>query len=74
LTTIKGSFKQTKLKYILSAFIGTQTIQGQIGLLGPKSSGQSQVYTTPYYGGSIGLRYNERVELVGELTIYSITI
>lgn len=58
--TIKGTFKQTKLKYILSAFIGTQTIQGQIGLLGFQSGGQSQVYTTPYYGWSIGLRYNEK--------------
>lgn len=58
--TLKGSFKNTKLKYILSAFIGTQTIQGQIGLLGAQSSGQSQVVTTPYYGWSIGLRYNEK--------------
>lgn len=58
--TLKGSFKNKKLKYILSAFIGTQTIQGQIGLLGAQSSGQSQVYTTPYYGWSIGLRYNEK--------------
>lgn len=58
--TFKGSFKDKKLKYILSAFIGTQTIQGQIGLLGAQSSGQSQVYTTPYYGWSIGLRYNEK--------------
>lgn len=58
--TLKGSFKNTKLKYILSGFIGTQTIQGQIGLVGPISSGQSQVTTTPYYGWSIGLRYNEK--------------
>lgn len=58
--TLKGSFKNTKLKYILSGFIGTQTIQGQIGLLGAQSSGQSQVVTTPYYGWSIGLRYNEK--------------
>lgn len=58
--TFKGSFKDKKLKYILSAFVGTQTIQGQIGLLGAQSSGQSQVYTTLYYGGSIGLRYNEK--------------
>ncbi len=33
--TFKGTFRETKLKYVLSAFIGTQTIQGQIGLLGP---------------------------------------
>lgn len=58
--TLKGSFKNTKLKYILSGFVGTQTIQGQIGLVGPISSGQSQVTTTPYYGWSIGLRYNEK--------------
>lgn len=58
--TFKGSFKNTKLKYILSGFIGTQTIQGQIGLLGAQSSGQSQVVTTPYFGWSIGLRYNEK--------------
>lgn len=58
--TLKGSFKNTKLKYILSGFIGTQTIQGQIGLVGPASSGQSQVTTTPYFGWSIGLRYKEK--------------
>lgn len=58
--TLKGSFKDKKLKYILSAFVGTQTIQGQIGLLGPQSTGQSKVTTTLYYGMGIGLRYNEK--------------
>lgn len=58
--TIKGSFKGTKLKYVASAFIGTQTIQGQIGLVGPTGGGQSNITTTPYYGYSIGIRYNEK--------------
>ena len=58
--TIKGSFKDTKLKYVASAFAGTQTIEGQIGLLGTPSSGVSRVTTTLYYGYSAGLRYNEK--------------
>lgn len=58
--TLKGSFRDTKLKYILSAFIGTQTIEGQIGLVGPTGGGPSNITTTPYYGYSIGLRYNEK--------------
>lgn len=58
--TFKGTFKDTKLKYVLSAFIGTQTIQGQIGLLGPTAGGQSEFRTTPYFGYSVGLRYNEK--------------
>lgn len=57
--TLKGTFRETKLKYILSAFIGTQTIQGQIGLLGP-SGGPSNFVTTPYFGYSVGLTYNEK--------------
>lgn len=58
--TFKGTFKETKLKYVLSAFIGTQTIQGQIGLLGPTPGGKSEFVTTPYFGYSVGLRYNEK--------------
>lgn len=58
--TIKGSFKETKLKYVASAFVGTQTIQGQIGLVGPTGGGPSNITTTLYYGYSIGLRYNEK--------------
>lgn len=58
--TFKGSFKKTKLKYILSAFIGTQTIEGQIGLVGPSGGGPSNITTTPYYGYAVGLRYNEK--------------
>lgn len=57
--TLKGTFRETKLKYVLSAFIGTQTIQGQIGLLGP-SGGPSNFTTTPYFGYSVGLTYNEK--------------
>lgn len=57
--TIKGSFRETKLKYVASAFIGTQSIQGQIGLLGPGGGGAHNIRTTPYFGYSIGLRYNE---------------
>lgn len=57
--TIKGSFRETKLKYVASAFIGTQSIQGQIGLLGPSGGGPNNIRTTPYFGYSIGLRYNE---------------
>lgn len=56
--TIKGSFKQKKLKYVASAFIGTQSIRGQIGLLGPGGGGDN-LRTTMYYGYSLGLRYNE---------------
>lgn len=58
--TIKGSFKETKLKYLLSVFVGTQTIQGQIGLLGPSSGGPSNITTTLYYGCTAGLTYNEK--------------
>lgn len=58
--TFKGTFRETKLKYVLSAFIGTQTIQGQIGLLGPTPGGPSEFRTTPYFGYSVGLTYNEK--------------
>lgn len=58
--TVKGSFKNNKLKYIVSAFIGTQTIEGQIGLLGPVGTGVSPITTSMYFGYSIGLRYNEK--------------
>lgn len=58
--TFKGTFRETKLKYVLSGFIGTQTIQGQIGLLGPTAGGPSEFRTTPYFGYSVGLRYNEK--------------
>lgn len=58
--TIKGSFKETKLKYVASAFVGSQTIEGQIGLLGPSGGGPSKIRTTLYYGYSLGLRYNEK--------------
>lgn len=58
--TLKGSFRETKLKYVVSGFIGTQTIQGQIGLLGPTPGGPSEFRTTPYFGYSVGLRYNEK--------------
>lgn len=57
--TIKGSFRETRLKYLLSAYIGTQTIQGQVGLLGP-STGQSSFTTVPYFGYTVGLIYNEK--------------
>lgn len=57
--TVKGSFKQTKLKYVLSAFVGSQSIQGQVGLLGttPLGNGMRNI---AYYGWLIGLRYNEK--------------
>lgn len=58
--TFKGSFRETKLKYVLSAYIGTQTIQGQVGLLGGTPGGPSEFRTVPYFGYSIGLRYNEK--------------
>lgn len=59
--TFKGTFRETKLKYVLMGFVGTQTIQGQIGLLGiTPGSGVSSFVTTPYFGYSIGLRYNEK--------------
>lgn len=68
--TFKGTFRETKLKYVLSGFIGTQTIQGQIGLLGPTTGGPSEFRTTPYFGYSVGLRYNEkgRVSLAFDYT------
>lgn len=53
--TVKGSFKNTKLKYVLSGFIGLQTIEGAIGLVG----GGSGFRNSPYYGYTAGLRYNE---------------
>lgn len=58
--TIKGSFMETKLKYILSGFVGTQTIEGQIGILGPPSPGVSRYTTSLYYGYSVGVTYNEK--------------
>lgn len=58
--TLKGTFRETKLKYVISGYIGTQTIQGQIGLLGQTPGGASEFVTTPYYGYSISLRYNEK--------------
>lgn len=58
--TIKGSFMETKLKYILSGFVGTQTIEGQIGILGTPSPGVSQITTNLYYGYSVGVTYNEK--------------
>lgn len=58
--TLKGAFRKTKLKYILSAFVGTQTMEGQVGLLGPSGGGPSNIVTTLYYGYSLGLRYNEK--------------
>lgn len=58
--TLKGSFKETKLKYVVSGFVGTQSIQGQIGLLGLSSGAANNIRTTPYFGYSIGLRYNEK--------------
>lgn len=58
--TIKGSFRESKLKYVASGFIGTQSIQGQIGLLGPGAGNRNSIRTTPYFGYSIGLRYNEK--------------
>lgn len=57
--TLKGSFKNKKLKYVASAFVGSQTIEGQIGLLGGGGS-PHHIITTLYYGYSIGLRYNEK--------------
>lgn len=58
--TLKGTFRETKLKYILSGYIGTQTIQGQVGLLGGSPTGRSEFVTVPYFGYSVGLIYNEK--------------
>lgn len=58
--TIKGSFRETKLKYVLSGYIGTQTIQGQVGLLGGSPTGRSSFVTVPYFGYSVGIVYNEK--------------
>lgn len=58
--TVKGTFRETKLKYVASGFIGTQTIEGQIGLLGTPSSGVSPITTNMYFGYSLGLTYNEK--------------
>lgn len=58
--TLKGTFMETKLKYILSGFVGTQTIEGQIGILGTPSPGVSQITTNLYYGYSVGVTYNEK--------------
>lgn len=58
--TIKGSFKETKLKYVVSAFWGLQTIQGQIGLLGLNNLTPGTIVSYQYFGYSAGLRYNEK--------------
>lgn len=58
--TIKGSFKETKLKYAISAFWGLQTIQGQIGLLGLSNLTPGTIVSYQYFGYSAGLRYNEK--------------
>lgn len=58
--TIKGTFRETKLKYVLSGFVGLQTIQGQIGLLGNNNLIPGTIVSYPYFGYSIGVRYNEK--------------
>lgn len=58
--TIKGTFRETKLKYVLSAFWGLQTIQGAIGLLGNSSMAPGTISSYQYFGYSAGLRYNEK--------------
>ncbi len=58
--TIKGSFKNTKLKYILSGYMGTQTIQGQLPIAGIGNPGTSKLNVFPYFGCVVGIRYNEK--------------
>lgn len=58
--TIKGTFKESKLKYVVSAFWGLQTIQGQIGLLGFTDLKPGTIISYQYFGYSAGLRYNEK--------------
>lgn len=58
--TIKGSFKDTKLKYVVSGYMGTQTIQGQLPIAGIGTVGTSKLNVFPYFGCLIGLRYNEK--------------
>lgn len=58
--TVKGSFKDTKLKYVLSGFVGTQTIQGQLPIAGIGPTGTSKLNVFPYFGCVVGLRYNEK--------------
>lgn len=57
--TIKGTFKKINTKYSLMVFGGTQTIRGQIGLLGPGGGG-SNIRTDPYYGYLVSLNCNEK--------------
>lgn len=54
--TIKGSFGNTKLKYVVSGFAGIQTFQGAVGLIGGSGTG---FRSNAYYGYLVGLRYNE---------------
>lgn len=54
--TLKGYVKALKLKYFLSAFIGTQTIDGSTGLLPGTGNGTR---TNPYYGYNIRFFSNE---------------
>lgn len=58
--TIKGSFKDTKLKYVLSGYMGTQTIQGQLPIAGIGNPGTSKLNVFPYFGCLVGIRYNEK--------------
>lgn len=58
--TIKGSFKDTKLKYVLSGYMGTQTIQGQLPIAGIGNLGSSKLNVFPYFGCLVGIRYNEK--------------
>lgn len=58
--TIKGSIRESKLKYVVSGFWGLQTIQGQIGLLGLNNLTPGTIISYQYFGYSAGLRYNEK--------------
>lgn len=58
--TVKGSFNGTKLKYVVSGFVGTQTIQGQLPIAGIGNNGVSKLNVFPYFGCVVGLRYNEK--------------
>lgn len=58
--TVKGSFRDSKLKYVVSGFVGTQTIQGQLPIAGIGTNGKSQLNVFPYFGCVVGLRYNEK--------------
>ena len=53
--TIKGGFKKAGIRYLLSGFLGSQSMRGPYELV----NNVPGIHSTPYYGYTFGLTYNE---------------